>query len=68
MMKVTKTTHSMLMNSRHEANKKVVKIQAMRKNGTWGATMEVEKLYNESDEDVVSRMIKNNNKQYRLAQ
>lgn len=69
MMKVTRTTCSMLANIRHNRNKKTVMIQGMCKNGKWGKPFEVEMLGHEKTaEDVVARFIANNNKEYRVAE
>jgi len=69
MMKVTKTTFNMIAANRAAANKDVVMIQRMRKNGTWGKVMEYKRLRkSETDEQVVERLINNNHVQFRLAQ
>ena len=69
MMKVTKTTFNMIAANRAAANKDVVMIQRMRKNGTWGKAMEYKRLRkSETDEQVVERLISNNHVQFRLAQ
>lgn len=68
MMKVTNTTFNMIAANKAAANKDVVMIQAMRKNGTWGKPCEYKRLRkSETDEQVVERLIKNNNKEFRLA-
>ena len=68
MMKVTKTTLNMIAANRAAANKDVVMIQRMKKNGTWGKPMEYKRLRkSETDEQVVERLISNNHVQFRLA-
>lgn len=68
MMKVTKTTFGMIAANRREANKDVVLVQRMKKDGTWGKAMESQRFGKETDEQVVERLIKNNGVQFRLAQ
>lgn len=68
MMKVTRTTFNMLQANRAAAHKDVVMIQCIRKDGTWGKALEYKRYGNETDEQVVERLIKNNNKQFRLAE
>ena len=68
MMKVTRTTFGMLAANRAAAHKDTVMIQGMKKDGTWGKAHECPRYGNETDEQVVERMIKNNNKQFRIAQ
>lgn len=50
------------------SNKRTVRIQAMSKDGTWGKACEYETYGNETDEQVVERLTKLNNKAFRLAE
>lgn len=70
MMKVTKTTMSMMMNNKHEVNKKAVMLQRKLKSGKWGKAFEVEMIGCEhAAEDVLTRMTKNNpQNEYRIAE
>lgn len=67
-MKVTKTTFNTMVKIRANKNKNTVMIQCMRKDGTWGKPQEYKKYGNETDNDVVKRLVKNNNKEFRIAQ
>lgn len=70
MKRVTNTTFNILADNRRKANKvsRMVKIQCMKKDGTWGKAVEYTRYGNETDEQVVERLIKNNGKAFRLAQ
>jgi len=67
MMKVTNTTFNMMAKNRANKNKNTVMIQCMKKDGTWGKPQEYKKYGNETDDDVVKRLIKNNNEEFRIA-
>ena len=68
MLKVTNTTSGMMMANRHKAHKDTVLIQRRRKDGTWGKAMEAQRFGHETDEQVVERLVKNNNCEFRIAQ
>lgn len=53
---------------RRSSNSNTVMIQCMKKDGTWGKAMSYKKYGNETDAQVVERLIKNNNKPFRLAE
>lgn len=57
-----------IMERRSSKNKDQVMIQGMKKDGTWGKPVAHQRFGNETDEDVVKRLIKNNNRQFRLAE
>lgn len=65
-MKVTKTTFNMLAANR--ADKNNIMVQAQLKSGKWGKPFSTQRFGNETDEQVISRLVKLNNKQYRIAQ
>lgn len=52
----------------NRSKKGTVSIQKIKKDGTWGKAFEAKTLGNETPEQVVTRYIKNNNCEYRLAQ
>ena len=68
MMRVTRTTINMLQENRREANKNTIKIQRMNNNGKWGKPYETTKYGNETDDQAIERLIRNNNRQYRIAE
>jgi hypothetical protein len=68
MMKVTKTTFNMIAANRAAANKNTVMIQRMTKSGKWGKAYETQRFGNETDEQVVERLIANNGVQFRIAE
>ena len=68
MMKVTKTTFGMIAANRRERNKDVVIVQSMKKDGTWGKAVEAQRFGKETDEQVVARLSRLNNKEYRIAE
>lgn len=61
MMKVTKTTFSMIVKNRYEANKKVAMLQKKLKSGKWGKPVSYEMFSGEKNsEDVLARIEKLN--------
>lgn len=66
MMYVTDKTFGMLVKNRSKKN--VVMVQPMNKNGKWGKAFETRVYGNETPEQVVARLIKNNDKQFRIAE
>lgn len=66
MMKVTKTTFNMLAANR--ANKNGVMVQGQLKSGKWGKPYLAQRFGDETDEQVIARLIKLNNKQFRIAE
>lgn len=61
-----RTTFNMIHNGCKAKN--TVSIQAMRQDGTWGKPCEYERYGGESDEQVIERLIKLNNKAFRIAE
>lgn len=52
---------------RHNPNNDLM-VQRMKKDGTWGKPLKTRRFGNETDEQVVERLIKLNGVQFRLAQ
>ncbi len=50
------------------SSKDTVSIQAMRKDGSWGKVCEYRRFGCETDEQVVERLTKLNNKAFRIAE
>ena len=70
-MKVTKTTLGMILSNKEKAYKEAnsVTIQAQLKSGKWGKPFTTTRLRaSETDEMVVQRYIKNNGREYRIAE
>ena len=55
-----------IMDRRH--HKDTVMVQRMKNDGTWGKATETPRFGGETDEQVVERLIKNNNREFILAQ
>lgn len=53
---------------RRHSEPETVMIQAMTKAGKWGKPVSYKKYGNETAEQVVERLIKNNGKQFKLAE
>jgi len=68
MKKVTNSTFGMMVEIRKERSKRTVMLQYVKKDGNWSKPFEAQVYGNESPEMVVERMVRNNNRQYRLAQ
>lgn len=68
MMRVTNKTFGMIASNRAKAHQQFVMVQRMRKDGTWGQPLQARKFGNESDEEVVERLVKNNCVEYRIAE
>ena len=66
MMYVTDKTFGMLVNGRSKKN--VVMVQGMNKNGKWGKAFEARVFGAETPEQVVARLTKLNDRQFRLAE
>lgn len=66
MMKATKTTFNMIMANR--SNNDSIIVQAQLKSGKWGKAFEAQRFGDETDEQIIARLAKLNNKQYRIAQ
>lgn len=64
MMKVTKTTFGML----HQNKKDTVLVQRMTNTGKWGKPYEAKRYGNETDDQVIARLISLNNREFKLAQ
>lgn len=49
-------------------HKNTVLVQRMKKDGTWGKPLESQRYGNETDEQVIERLIRLNNRPYRIAE
>jgi len=49
------------------SNKSTVLVQRMKNDGAWGKPIEMQAFGNETPEQVVERLIRNNNRQFRVA-
>ena len=64
--KITKTTFNTM--TKIHSTQKTIMVQSLLKSGKWGKAFEAQRLYNESDEQVIERLTKLNNKAYRIAE
>lgn len=70
MMKITKKTLGMRMeNNRKEALQKGgLMVQSKKANGQWGTPKLVERFGNETNEDIINRLMTLNKKEFRIAE
>ena len=54
--------------NKNRSNTNIIMVQRMTNKGTWGKAIETRVFGNETPEQVIERLIKNNNRQFRLAQ
>ena len=66
MLKVTKTTYTTVLNNRR--NHSTIEAQKMRKDGTWGAPSKYQTIGDETPEQCIERLEKNNGTKYRLCE
>ena len=58
----------MRIQAEERARARSLMVQPMLKSGVWGKDLETKRFGNETDEDVIARLEKNNNKQFRIAE